>query len=407
MKFTTTYQRGFTLIELMIAVTLGLGIVLVATAGFRVAAQAVTKCNRMALENALVRTAVLQACNEVDYWTYVDNPETPSVIPSSMSLRQPSPFGGWKPFAPFTPVPVAVPPILDFVISGDEREATWNPSPMAWAAHDARAWCRGNMAETRDTDLRFGDYNLIANDQTSLFPDAFRCRSWYDNQIKNTLDSLGFYGSLEYLPSNVLFVYHGSQPATANPGGSNGNGVVNGFMPRAIVSGDNLWLGRTFQKFSVGRFRTTDAGVIPFANDNNIRSTFSQTNDPFRSSWNVGYGGNAGGLDPVKETANFHLATAFGGDLLTQHPQHWPHVAVRVERFIRQSRAVNICIIDITDPITGKTSTIPFSTRGTTLRGARLQRTNIAGQAWSTYDNNRPKNPIIGESLDFPNKITY
>ena len=90
MKFTTTHQRGFTLIELMIAVTLGLGIVMVATAGFRVAAQAVTKCNRMALENALVRTAVLQACNEVDFWTFVDNPEI-----RTTPLRAPSPFGGW------------------------------------------------------------------------------------------------------------------------------------------------------------------------------------------------------------------------------------------------------------------------------------------------------------------------
>ena len=394
MKFITMHQRGFTLIELMIAITLGLAIVLVATAGFRVAAQAVTKCNRMALENALVRTAVLQACNEVDYWTFVDNPET-----ATTPLRAASPFGGWKPLAPFAVAGLVGGP---FVIPGQERESTWNPSPMAWAAHDPRAWCRGNMAETRDTDLRFGDYNLIANDQTTLSAfDPLRCRSWYDNQIKNTLDALGFYGALEYFPSNVLFIYHGSQPATANPGGQN-----SGFMPKSVVSGDNLWLGRTFQHFSAGRFRTTDAGAIPFANDKPILSSTSNTNDPFRSSWNVGYGGN-GVANPMQEAQNFHLATVFGGDLLTQHPQQWSHVAVRVERFIRHSRAVNICVIDITDPITGQTSTIPFSTRGTTLRGARLQRTNIAGQAWSTYDNSNPLHPIIGESLDFPNKITY
>ena len=93
---------------------------------------------------------------------------------------------------------------------------------MAWAAHDPRAWCRGNMAETLTTDLRFGDYNLIANDQTiPCSYDPSRCRSWYDNQLKTLLDSLGFYGTLEYLPSNVLFVYHGSQPVTANPAGLN------------------------------------------------------------------------------------------------------------------------------------------------------------------------------------------
>jgi prepilin-type N-terminal cleavage/methylation domain-containing protein len=397
MKFTMTLQRGFTLIELMIAITLGLAIVLVATAGFRVAAQAVTKCNRMALENALVRTAVLQACNEVDYWTFVDNPEI-----STTPLRAPSPFGGWKPLTPFA---VAGLPGGPFVIPGDERQTTWNPSPMAWAAHDPRAWCRGNMAETLRTDLRYGDYNLVANDQSltnATSYDPFRCRSWYDNQLKTSLDSLGFYGTLEYLPSNVLFVYHGSQPFTANPAGLN-----SGFMPNAIISGGTRgWLGMTFQTFSAGRFRTTDAGAIPFANDKPILSSTSNTNDPFRSSWTVGYGGYATG-SPQQEAANFHRATAFGGDLLTQHPQHWPHVTVRVERFIRQSRAINICIIDITDPITGQTSTIPFSTRGTTLRGARLQRTSIAGQSWSTYDNTDPLHPIIGASLDFPTAITY
>ncbi len=401
MKFTTTPQRGFTLIELMIAITLGLGIVLVATAGFRVAAQTVTKCNRMALENALVRTAVLQACNEVDFWTFVDNPEIPSATPLRVRpVPPPAAIAvGGKPFGHFD---AAVPFGGPFVTSGHERESTWNPSPMAWAAHDARAWCRGNMAETRGTDLRFGDYNLIANDQTT--PSAYdprRCRSWYDNQIRNTLDALGFYGALEYLPSNVLLFYHGTPPITTM------NGSSYGFVPNDLIDGDfgGGWLGLMFQNFSVGRFRSTDSGAVPFANDKTIFSSTARTDDPFRSSWRVGYSGAyTNGID---EASNFHLATAFGGDLLTQHPHHWPHVTVKVERFIRQSRAINICTIDITDPITGQTTTIPFSTRGTTLRGARLQRTNIAGQAWSTYDNNRTQNPIIGESLDFPNKITY
>ena len=54
-------QRGFTLIELMIAISLGMLLVYTATAGFRSASQSVTLSNRLALENSLLRAGYFAA----------------------------------------------------------------------------------------------------------------------------------------------------------------------------------------------------------------------------------------------------------------------------------------------------------------------------------------------------------
>jgi prepilin-type N-terminal cleavage/methylation domain-containing protein len=46
-------NEGFTLIELMISVTLGSLVIYTATAGFRVASQSMTAANRLGVENAI------------------------------------------------------------------------------------------------------------------------------------------------------------------------------------------------------------------------------------------------------------------------------------------------------------------------------------------------------------------
>src|SRR5947209_7664141 len=62
-------QAAFTLIELLIAMALGLVVLLTAFAGFRVTAQALTASRRIAVENNLMRLGVQLALEEADYWT--------------------------------------------------------------------------------------------------------------------------------------------------------------------------------------------------------------------------------------------------------------------------------------------------------------------------------------------------
>jgi prepilin-type N-terminal cleavage/methylation domain-containing protein len=392
--------NGFTLVELLVSIALGTLIVSVAAAGVSVAARAITTSNAMALESSLLRAAVLQGCDEVDFWTMVDDPADDH----AQALRATAASGGGLPFTAFAPGGFAAAPIAPaFARPGPERACAWDGSPMAWSADDPRTWCRANLIETDGSDQRFGDYSLLAFDrpQDSAPPyDPSRCRSWYDDQVEGLLNTLGFYGALEYLPSNAFLMYHGAPPDTANP-----SGVNVGKVPRALLEG-NTWLGVKFQAFSCGRFRATDSMVIPLANPAaGLLPEYGGTQDPFRVGWRVGYGG-AYLPDSLGESNRFHRATAFVHQLMPEHPSTWPDVTIKVERFIRQSRAVAICIIEVANPLTGERTTLPFSTRGTTLRGARLQRGAAGG--WSTYDNRAdPAHPIVGASLDCPVDTAY
>jgi prepilin-type N-terminal cleavage/methylation domain-containing protein len=65
-------RRGFTLIELMIAITLGMLLVYTAIAGFRVASQCATISNRLSLENSLIRAGITEAHQQLDFWTNLD-----------------------------------------------------------------------------------------------------------------------------------------------------------------------------------------------------------------------------------------------------------------------------------------------------------------------------------------------
>ena len=65
-------QAAFTLIELLIAMALGLVVLLTAFAGFRVTAQALTASRRIAVENNLMRLGVQLARREGDVGTALD-----------------------------------------------------------------------------------------------------------------------------------------------------------------------------------------------------------------------------------------------------------------------------------------------------------------------------------------------
>ena len=80
-------RKGFTLIELMIAITIGTLVVYTAMVGVRVSASAVTSSNRLALENSLLRIGFIQAMNEVDFWVDSDNPDNNTKQPFRINPR--------------------------------------------------------------------------------------------------------------------------------------------------------------------------------------------------------------------------------------------------------------------------------------------------------------------------------
>jgi type II secretory pathway pseudopilin PulG len=207
--------RAFTLIELLIAITLGMLLVYTAVAGFRVASQSVSLCNRLSLENALIRAGFQEAHQQLDFWTNVDDPEdaarqrlrgtvtvgtgngvgrhlndigisptvglpfTPmsAIFPANRPLKTGMPTAGSA--IPRFPSALGTPqaPVLPLNGSGGtwlasaDSDVGFDPT-YAWAPHDPRTWYRGNAIEKERGDdwdgyigvpIWFGRYGIFFN----------------------------------------------------------------------------------------------------------------------------------------------------------------------------------------------------------------------------------------------------
>ncbi len=201
---------GFTLIELMIAITLGMMIIYVAVAGFRVAAQTLTVTNNLAMENAILRAGCQLANERLDFWTDYDDPETDDN--SKRLLRTTDGSGG----APFAPMSIAFPRVGNLAANSDlEKKSGWDPKEP-WKAADSRTWWRGNLAEKNYSDMRLGRYSIFANSQTSVVVPGILLRlgnygtvtvlhEWYNRQVWGMHKALGYYGFVDYMPQNTIF----------------------------------------------------------------------------------------------------------------------------------------------------------------------------------------------------------
>lgn len=61
-----------------------------------------------------------------------------------------------------------------------------------------------------------------------------------------------------------------------------------------------------------------------------------------------------------------------------------------MQRFIKNTRFVNLARVTWTNPVNGQTSELSFTSFGTTLRGARQQRHPSGG--WARWDNDGSAN---------------
>src|SRR4051812_41943180 len=95
---TETARRprgGFTLIEALIAISLSTVVCFTAFAAVRAASACVARCDRLGLENRLLRQGVETALDGLDFWQPYDDPADASRQP----LRA---AGGAHPFRPLT-----------------------------------------------------------------------------------------------------------------------------------------------------------------------------------------------------------------------------------------------------------------------------------------------------------------
>lgn len=173
-SYTMRYKRAFTLLEMMIAVTLSAVIVYTAFSAFRVVGQTVANSQRMSLENGMMRTGFFAALDELDFWDLYDDRNASN--PASNPLRA---VGN-----PFCPV-------------------TWDPTKKP---SDPKSWWRGfGFSTTVPNTNRWGNYSVL-----SRAGHSDPVRGWYPNQIKTINERMGGYGMISYLPGDAIFCWYES-----------------------------------------------------------------------------------------------------------------------------------------------------------------------------------------------------
>lgn len=186
-------RSAFTLIEMMIALGLGMLIVYTAVAGFRTASQTITSANRLSLENSLLRAGYFEAQIQLDFWTNLDDPTLPAsdrpmnkvdsgkglpfvsmrtIMPVAAGTGSSTPRSDWS-----KPLNGVAPRLIPLVagrtarsVDAWENDIGWDPS-YSFAIHDPRTWNRANLAEKERH--REGNPSRVVDQPDSLPPFYF------------------------------------------------------------------------------------------------------------------------------------------------------------------------------------------------------------------------------------------
>jgi prepilin-type N-terminal cleavage/methylation domain-containing protein len=380
---STTTRRGFTLIELMISVTLGMIIVYVAVAGFRTASQSITITNRLAMETAILRAGCLAGNERLDFWYDFDDPEDE---PTARRLYyQPGKLGG-LPFSPMDEVFELKPNKAE-----PEKQTGWDRQEP-WKAADSRTWWHGNLAEKVGSEMALGRYSIFSNSSpgsvmvtggggVGAYGAVTAPHQWYNRQMWGLQNALGFYGFTDYMPPNTLYACYQEYQSVAVPPfyGTNDDG-----MPLLLFkpsSGEHyMFYNGEGSGIIPGLWRLTMGTSYGVVSPTSANANFASAH---RSKYRVGYWLDQG------DTQRFMNETVNNKSLLAG-PSHWPIAEVATQHFIKCARYVNLCQVRLRNPITGYSSELAFTSFSTTLRGARLQRRHPSengGKGWAVFDN--------------------
>lgn len=371
-------RHAFTLIELMIAIALGLVLIYTAAAGLRTAAQTVTLSNRLALENEIVRNGFELALDEVDFWHAYDDPTDPGRLGQR---------GAQGLFASFKDNGVGVLPtppetsstvIIDVpqVPPSNDSERGWKPD-FSWPVADPRTWWRNNMVERSASDLRFGRYGRYSalSPAATAIPNTVP-NTWLANQIDRLQHNLGYYAMADYLPSGTIYGYVGGS-----------DGVTSGGMCQHLGNGGTL------------RFQNGDGGAdfaqsLYRATKNTAFAIYPLTATSHLAAAEAPFTHFLVGQDAVHAEVVRLQATSQSSDpVLELRPATWPSLTVSVARTLAFNRFACVARVHWASPLTGSAAELSFTCFGTSLRGARQQRRPGTGGAtgapgWAVWNCN-------------------
>jgi hypothetical protein len=340
----------------------------------------------MATENAILRTGVVIALENSDFWLSHDDPFAAGG-PGQALRSTITDWNGTDRGLPFTKLKDLHGKGVYRKTAGtnpgnpgiDEVAGGWDP--QAWKASEPRGWSWGNLNEraqyTLTTSLparklqTFGRYHLFASLETTS------PHNWQQRQLDGLNRSLGYYGLFDYMPANTGLMIYGKDQSLANPstvdlavsrewcftpsGGASAMGndgraeginfaqdrLVASWGPSFIIPSPNRSAAQIIA--ATYRWYSTGIAIDPSSNASSITGVKSLALDgDVRKDW---------------------LAESAVGK-----PAHWPSLAVNSLRFMRTGSFSNLNRITWVSPLTGKATEMSFTTFGTTLRGARQQR---------------------------------
>ncbi|HYE04345.1 MAG TPA: hypothetical protein VEL07_02385 [Planctomycetota bacterium] len=342
---------GFTIIEALVAIALGIAVCGAAYGTARMAASSLTAIDRLAVQNRLLLAGASAALHELDSWASLDDPLDPSRQP----LRT-APAGDARPFAAMA----FDSPARSLVFDPSHPRSWFRSCPIFTAAHG------------------FGDYSILAR---LGHPDP--AREWYPRMIADLGATLGYYALLDYLPSNTYFHYYGvngltpwevrETRVTPKAGELTHNNNIGGYAgtPR------DLWAISAAAAFTV----TTEPGYRAGGIHRRVLRARNLLTDADGKTVIDQGTRMAIPIPPAAEGGRFYTmdggaisATADHPVAMPVKPMHWPRLEVRVSRLIASGRRVNAGKVLLTDPITGEATKMFFTATATTLRGARRNR---------------------------------
>jgi prepilin-type N-terminal cleavage/methylation domain-containing protein len=395
-------RGGFTLIELMIAMSLGLAIIYVAMAGFRAASQSITVVNQMAIENAIVRSGMSLAMDDTDFWLSYDDPFDVGNQAGRQSLRTaPAMAGGAMRGLPFTSLAKSqAAGSYAYVADTYNPSTPWNAcenadgwNPNAWTPSESRAWSWVNLIERVPVSASpsklqtFGSYYRSASTSTTA------PHHWQQRQLDGLNKALGYYGLFDYLPVNTLLSLY-APTATGTWSVSREWCFVNGSAPY-YLGNDGRQNGLNFAQDMLS---ATYSNPFIMPNPRNAAASLVPTTyQRYATGITLSTSDNNNSIGSIEQLLHDGMIQT---DWLTaqNEPATWPSLRVSTLRYVLTNSFVCLNRIHWVSPVTGKATEMSFTAFGTTLRGARQQRRRDAA-GWA--------DPFIASASSDPNLDTY
>lgn len=346
--------RGFTLIEVMLALALGLLVSYVAFAAFTAASRTLVRAKELALRNQLLAAGVAYGLNEIDYWGACNDPDNPAS--GLLYLANPT-FTDKNHSRPFNRLnhPTLAAGVQRFI-------ADYRPDDLRWWYRYTLLCPPGQNAPVNLPDHTINDGKARAQPRPSDPP----VNAYLHEAIEDIGFRLGHYAVLDYWPPGVPI--GGADSSGLRSGWLGGGSSTNGTGGRmAGINPDyETWpVGPAFADrqgyhYVVAHCQFPGNTTVTSGNNRLTFNTFG-SNNPFYNSIPVLRLLPQASANPLEVSA-------------PQGPPGWPDLLVQVRRFNVRGQFFQQAAVLLRDTRSGETVHLRFSAPGSSLRGARISR---------------------------------